>query len=150
MIGNWTKLGEKLPKIEDFSAVQYHGSFSPLNGFEPVNSAAVRNFENDMLKLRGDHIYLPILANTIPNRFRLQIEAAFPVEHEKSCPILSIESMQRNLLILRHRNDNNFQHIELVYRHGNDKYIFEPIMEVQVPSATNQFQLQLLAVRNSS
>ena len=104
MIGNWTQLGDFLPKIKDFSEVGYHGHLSPLAGFEAVNSTAIfKGYRNGILQLRGDHIFLPVLSATYSYKFNINFEVAFPVAASSDCSVMAIAIGDGLELRLQHK-----------------------------------------------
>ena len=122
VIGNWTRLGEFLPKIIDHSPVRYHGHLSPLNGFEAVNSTAINDYRNGILKLRGDNLYLPVLPGTLSNQFKLEIEARFPLQTtEANCVILSIGLDNNDQILFQHFNDSEYQYFDLAIKNSLGK-----------------------------
>ena len=103
VIGNWSRMGEHLPKIKDFSEVGYHGHLSPLAGFEAVNSTAIfKGNRNGILQLRGDHIFLPVLSGTYSDNFNLTMEVAFPVAASTGCTIIALSIGNSLSLNLQH------------------------------------------------
>ena len=143
IVGNWTRLGEFLPKIKDFSSAQNHGSLSPLNGFQPVNSTAIESYKNGFLKLRGDHIYLPVVPHVETRRFQLKIDVVFPGEIVEKCPIISINLVKGPVLMLKHSRDFDFHYFELLLQSSFNSSIFS---SVEKSVAKNSVDNELISI----
>ena len=146
VIGNWSRISDNvLPEIKDYSAIGYNGHLSPLGGFEAINKTAVDESRDGYLKLRGDHIFLPVLPGTTNHDFKLQIEATFPVKTPVNCTVVAIELRWMNGITLEQYSDHQYRYFILSHQRSNGtKLSNETMIKIPINESRNKaFHLEI-------